>query len=141
MKRVLCLVVFFVLCFAGHTYALELIDLDSLSEYELFELQAEIQDKIFEIDPNARCFMYSGVYIVGEDIDPGSYVVKLVDPNERNPVCYIDIWKGTDYNSHIELREGQIQFYPDDLSFMAQVNLHSGTSFEIHNGVYQFIKR
>ena len=51
------------------------IDLDSLSETELVDLQFAVQSKIFELDPLSNLVFYPGHYIVGKDIEPGTYLI------------------------------------------------------------------
>ncbi len=142
MKRLVALVVMF-LVFQIVAFASVDIDLDSLSEYELFELQMEVQEKLYEYDPSAGFIMYPGVSIVGKNFEAGSYVVKVVEPieNEYDFPPYITIWKNEDVIGSI-MRED----FVDDPSFrekddVYQCNLIDGMCFELNYGVFQFIKR
>lgn len=70
MSKFLSLVLVLLVC-AGFSGVAEGIDLDSMSAYELFELQLKVQEKLYEIDPASGFILYPGTYVVGRDLKAG----------------------------------------------------------------------
>lgn len=86
MKRMSWLVFTLLLVFAVLSCGVanaEGIDIDSLSVKELLDLQTKIDHKIVELSPYEDCILYEGKYIVGKEIEAGTYVLDCVYAREN----------------------------------------------------------
>ena len=80
MKNSLVMVIVFILiCVVPASASINDIDLDSYTEDELVTLLDMINDKLSEIDPFYESIVYPSKYIVGIDIEPGTYVFQVVE--------------------------------------------------------------
>lgn len=107
------------------------IDLESMDTQELIDLQAEIQKLLAEKDPLNNALLYPGKYLVGEDIEPGSYFIQSVDSSEYSDLC-------------VQINDGdtgeKLEFQAIRDNKMAQFRLEDGQIVEIFNAVGALIK-
>lgn len=141
MRRffILILALFVFVGFSGHA---EGIDLDSMSTFELFELQFEIQEKLYSIDPASGFILFPGSYVVGRDLKAGTYVFKVVEHLESKiNRAYISFYKSEkDFENFEDVGLASSSFFPgqDDV---AQYNLKDGEVIKLQYGIFQYIKR
>lgn len=121
------------------------LDIDSMTDFELIELQQKVQEKIFEYDEYAKFALYPGVYVVGEDIDEGNYVVNVLDYRDDQAVTktFLTVWPDKDkYGSFYTADMVTTQRFDKDKDDPTiQLNLKNGMYMELHFSVFQFIKR
>lgn len=121
----------------------ETIDLDSMSYNELIELEFSVLEKIYTYDSGNTSFYYPGVYVVGEDIEAGSYLFKGVDFGD-----------GGDRYGHVRVwinKEGMIAadnsksiFYEmvySDYNTPLQCNLKDGMCLDLGGIVFSAVRR
>ena len=112
MKKLATVLFVLVLLFTSWSYA-ETMDLESLTLEELVDLSIRINEMIFERDQLNHNVLYPGTYIVGEDLDPGTYVFQClkVDGGVNTKVKYgIDGEESilNDHDSNSYLEEGEV---------------------------------
>lgn len=131
MKKFVAVISILALLFCLVSGFAEGIDLESMDTQELIDLQAEIQKLLAERDPLNNALLYPGKYLVGEDIEPGSYFIQSVDSSEYSDLC-VQI---NDSNTGEKL---EFQAIRDNK--MAQFRLEDGQIVEIFNAVGALIK-
>ena len=144
MKRFLISFICLVMVLSCFVCYSEGIDLESMSDFELIELQLKVQEAIYQYDPTSGFAIYPGVYIVGEDIEAGDYIVKVLEYRDENQptVSQITVWP--DRDSYNEFRTADIfqsARFDKKNDPVIQLNIKDGMVLSVHYSVYQFLKR
>ena len=141
MSKFLSLVLVLFIC-AGFSGIAESIDLDSMSAYELFELQLKVQEKLYEVDPASGFILYPGTYVVGRDLKAGSYIFSVVEHLESPlNIAYISVYRNEEDFENLEsVRELESRFTPGQED-VAQYNLNDGEVIKFNYGIFQYVKR
>lgn len=131
MKKFVAVISILALLFCHVSAFAEGIDLENMETQELIDLQAEIQKLLLERDPMNNAILYPGDYLVGEDIEAGSYLIQSIDSDEWSDLC-VDINDGeTGENLKFQvIRDGK----------MAQFRLEEGQILVITNAIGSLIK-
>lgn len=132
MKKI-ALILTLLLLFSGFSLA-EGIDLKSLSDEELQQLEKSVGIELYDRGLNRQNLIYQGAYIVGQDIKSGTYLISSVI-NRGITYCVFDnvsdyelmmqyyakpgtsmVLPNTDISSsgsgRIELKDGNVFFIP-----------------------------
>lgn len=65
------------------------IDLSSMSEQELIELEIAIKEELAYRDPYSEIVLYPGVYNIAEDILAGDYIFHGLENNKQEAYIFI----------------------------------------------------
>ena len=140
MKRWICIVfaIFLILCTAAYADG---FDLDSLSITELLDLQTELDHKIVELSPYEDCVLYSGKYVVGEDLEEGNYVFNCVkvESNYFNQ-CYLRflVWDESTGEYKDRMDDWGANLYVDE-QYSSRV--HANEIIDVESGILIAHKR
>lgn len=131
MKKFVAVISILALLFCLVSGFAEGIDLENMETQELIDLQAEIQRLLLERDPMNNAILYPGDYLVGEDIEAGSYFIQSIDSDEWSDLCVDVNDSETGENLKFQvIRDGK----------MAQFRLEEGQILVITNAIGSLIK-
>lgn len=88
MKRFIAVISILLLVFWSFSAIGEGIDLSSMSEQELYELEIAIKEELASRDEFSEVILYQGEYIVGVDIPVGDYIIHALSTNEKKAKIY-----------------------------------------------------
>jgi len=110
------------------------VDLSSMSLEELLGLRNDVDEEIRTRTAQPSAALYNGIYIVGENIKPGRYLLTVIQPviEEKSDLGYVNgdlttLLSTVDYaDLYIVTSNGE----------KGSVNLHAGESIilELNNG-------
>lgn len=132
MKKFVAVISILLLLFCHFSAISEEIDLESMSTNELMQLQIMVQDELYKRDRFMDCFLNPGEYIVGEDIEPGDYLVHCVSVYNGSVNCLIAL---IDIETNKEI-EHDSRFRVDNLH---RFKMEIGTKFCISGGVVELL--
>lgn len=141
MKKFLAILLVFVF-FSSFSFA-ESIDLESMSEFELIELQHSIQERLYEIDNHREFVLYPGVYVIGEDLEAGQYVFSVLEyrDDDTPTATFITVWPDEDrYGSIMTKDVYQSSMFDKKVNPEIQFNLKDGMYMKLNFSVFQAIK-
>lgn len=99
MKRFIAVISILLLVFWSISALGEGIDLSSMSEQELYELEIAIKEELASRDEFSEVVFFPGDYYVGKDIPAGDYIVHALENNDKNArVFYTDIENNETYD-------------------------------------------
>ena len=132
MKKIVAIFVTIALLILPFYALAESIDLDSMTLDQLISLELAVQKKIYEQDPMAKCVLYPGTYIVGDDIDAGDYLVQCVSlmPDDK----YVRLIHRDANGEHLE--EPCL-----DTEEVCRIRFEEGQDLKVLYGVITFVKR
>ncbi len=118
MKKLVVLMLTFVMIFSTVAFAgVEEVNLSEMSLDELVSLRTQITAEInSRLEGNGEPF-YPGLYEVGKDIKPGSYIITNLTPEEEDSV---DTW--------MDYYIGHYDDEKDDIVIDLHMYVHAGTS-------------
>lgn len=116
MKKLFTVISILLLVFWSFSALGEGIDLSSMSEQELIELDIAIREEIANRNPYSDVILYPGVYYVEDDFPVGGYLFHALEDNEEivrvvnaktdddETIAAINVGPGE--NGHLSLCEG-----------------------------------
>ena len=119
------------LCLLISPFALSEESIDDMTLEELIDLELKVQEKIYELDKTANCVVYQGVYEIGRDLEPGTYIFQCVEVYSQADVAAVVSYSGEERISHNLLADGE----------SCQIAVEEGMKLGIGNGVFTFLKR
>jgi len=129
MKRIICIVLLLLTLFSCLA---DNIELDSMSLYQLFELEHAVHKKIYEHDPSSEWVLYQGTYSVGKDLEAGEYLFQCIDltpDTVRISICNRD-------------SDGEVvEFEYVDLGEVYHMRVNDGQTLIIDGGVVSYLRR
>ena len=132
MKRFIAVISILLLVFWSFSALGEGIDLSSMSEQELYELDIAIKEELASRDEFSEVILYPGDYSIGSDIPSGDYIIHSLDNNDKQVWVYL-VEAGTIDSI---LTRGVIE-PGDNLRFL----LEEPNCFRIVNGAVILIER
>lgn len=132
MKRIIVVTSIILLVFCFVSAIAEGIDLEAMSTDDLVQLQIKIQDELYKRDRFMDCFLNPGEYIVGEDIEPGDYLVHCVDTLNTIGKCrfaLVDIETNKDIDHNYDFRIDQLY----------RLNMKIGSKLVFKDGVIELL--
>ena len=138
MKKLLCmlLAVIMALTFCSSALA-ETLDLSSLTDEEVADLYAQLQDEMIERDM-INLELYSGTYLGGDDLPAGRYVVSAVELYEgvSGPYVQYTLYEfDSAKNDWEKLEWVSVHAVGEKMSF----RIKEGQQVKISNGVVEVI--
>ena len=133
MKKFVAVISILLLLFCHFSAFGEEIDLSAMTTDELINLQIKIQDELYTRDRFMDCFLYQGDYYIGEDIEPGDYLIHCIETDDRLR-CYV----GADFIDTEESVFHTMRMEEDDL---LRVKLPEGVILHIVSGVVELLER
>lgn len=124
MKRFIAVISILLLVFWSFSALGEGIDLSSISEQELIELDIAIREEIANRDPYSDVILYPGYYYAVDDLPVGGYIFHALEDNEK-PVRIINA--ESDDNEVV----GAVNIEPGE---NGRLRLDEGTFFAIYDG-------
>ena len=124
MKRFIAVISILLLVFWSFSALGEGIDLSSMSEQELIELDIAIREEIANRDPYSDVILYPGHYYAIDDLPVGGYIFHAIEDNEKS-VRIINV--ESDDNEVV----GAVNIEPGE---NGRLRLDEGTFFAIHDG-------
>ena len=132
MKKVVAIVICFLLLNSPFCALSEAIDLDTMSLDQLIQLELDIQKKIYELDPMSKCVLYPGTYKVGPDIEVGDYLIQCV--SLMDDAKYVRL-------AHLEESGYHLADPCLKLDDVCRIRFEEGQELEVLYGAVTFIKR
>lgn len=139
MKKALVVCLAFILMiFTALPCYSEEVDLDSMTEDQLYTLLFQVQEKIYTRDEFSDFVVFSGPYSIGENFEAGTYVFKALRQNGSVTPC-IEI-----YNSPDNLNPSNrivFDLFRDIDNDKYQYTLKEGQYMVLSNGDFQLFRR
>lgn len=138
MKKI-ALILTLLLLFSGFSLA-EGIDLNGMTFDELVELEIQVQKAIIEAQPYSPTVFYPGTYTVGEDFDPGFYLIvpiKQSDTKWDNDFYDVFVYSSKEAHDNRELAETWRSLHIDSPE---RFLLAEGNLVLLQNAVFSLIR-
>lgn len=131
MKKFVAVISILALLFCLVSAFAEGIDLENMTTDELVALQIQVQDELYKRDRFMNCFLNPGEYIIGEDIEPGDYLIHCVDSDFASGCILdaIDIETSADVIRAVRIKKDALY----------RANLSSGTLLRMRGGVIELL--
>ena len=143
MKKLLVTLLVFTLVTTFLPCLSEHIDLDSMSYDELVGLEFEVLEKLYTYDSTSFNFYYPGTYVVGEDIEEGSYLFKGVDFGPNGDVSGIlRVWPDIESMRAIDYSKLNFgEMVSEGYNIPLQCNLKNGMCLTLEGAVFSAVRR